>query len=70
MGIEPYPNHIPLWKLWDFLSDRRVLTAPECAHFLYCEECYAGLQACIRSQSWEPIDHPLHDLEVNTAKHF
>ena len=46
-------DHIPVMRLWAFVSRSQTLQMREHSHILDCEQCRAALRACIRSESLE-----------------
>jgi hypothetical protein len=42
----PHYDHIPLHRLWVFITLQADLKPPEILHVLNCEECRVSLRAC------------------------
>jgi len=51
--LEPQFDHIPVMRLWAFVSRSQTLQMSEHSHILDCEQCRAALRACIRSETLE-----------------
>ena len=58
--LEPQFDHIPVMRLWAFVSRSQPLQMTEHSHILDCEQCRAAFRACIRSESLEAA---LRDLK-------
>jgi len=53
--ILPHYDHIPLHRLWAFITLQTDLTLPEYSHLLDCDECRTALQTCMEADSFGAV---------------
>jgi len=54
-NILPHDGHIPLHRLWSFVTFHGSLTMGEHAHINDCEECRTALRVCLRADSFAGV---------------
>ena len=50
-NVPPHNGHIPLHRLWSFVTSHGSLTMREHAHINDCEDCRTALRACLKADS-------------------
>jgi hypothetical protein len=54
-NILPHYDHIPLHRLWVFMSLQVELRPPEILHVLNCKECRVSLRACVHADTFGAV---------------
>ena len=58
--VQSHDGHIPIHRLWSFVTSQGSLTMGEHAHINDCEECRTALRVCLKSQTFADV---LKDLK-------
>ena len=65
--ILPHYDHIPLHRLWAFITLQVDMTLPEHLHVLDCEECRVALRTCFRAENFGAVLKELKKDENSAA---
>jgi len=66
--ILPHYDHIPLHRLWTFITLQTDLSLPEHLHVFDCEECRVALRTCFRAETFGAVLKELGKQEDRAAR--
>lgn len=68
LHILPHYDHIPLHRLWAFITLQVDLSLPEHVHVLDCEECRVALRTCFSAETFGAVLKELGKQEDSGAR--